>query len=112
MRSTMIQRNRSPVLGALLAAAWLVALTTDVALARPIDESRPAAEDVRITVENINGTITVEGWSKKDAIKEMREGGFSFHEIWRNLPEWIESLDIDEIKRQAGMEPDKEPADP
>jgi DUF4097 and DUF4098 domain-containing protein YvlB len=43
-----------------------VALTAGAVLARPIDETRPAAEDVRLTVENINGTVTVEGWSKKE----------------------------------------------
>ena len=66
MRSTKKQRKPSPMVGALLAAAWLVALTAGAVLARPIDETRPAAEDVRLTVENINGTVTIEGWSKKE----------------------------------------------
>jgi len=56
--------------------------------------------------------IAVEDWSKNDAIKEMREGGFGFHEIWKNLPEWIESLDVNRIKRRAGRGPDKKPANP
>jgi protein tyrosine phosphatase (PTP) superfamily phosphohydrolase (DUF442 family) len=56
--------------------------------------------------------IAVEDWSKEDAIKEMREGGFDFDKIWSNLPKWIESLDIDEIKRRAAVQPDKKPAGP
>lgn len=48
--------------------------------------------------------IAVEGWSKDDAIREMREGGYGFHEVWSNLPKWIDSLDIEKIKRDAGME--------
>ena len=47
--------------------------------------------------------IAVQGWSKNEAIREMTEGGFRFHRIWSNLPRWIEKLDIDRIKREAGM---------
>ena len=47
--------------------------------------------------------IVVQGWSKDEAIKEMTEGDFGFHEIWRNLPKYIRSLDIDEIKREADL---------
>lgn len=47
--------------------------------------------------------IAVQGWSKAEAIREMIEGGYRFHWIWSNLPQWVENLDIDDIKRQAGM---------
>ena len=47
--------------------------------------------------------VAVQGWTKKEALREMREGGFGFHEIWINLPKWFEKLDIDAIKKQAGM---------
>lgn len=54
--------------------------------------------------------IAVQGWPKDEAIKEMREGGYGFHEVWSNLPKWIDSLDIEKIKRQAGMdEEEKKP---
>jgi len=51
--------------------------------------------------------IAVQGWSKREAIQEMTRGGFGFHEIWINLPSWIESLDIDEIREKAGISPVK-----
>jgi protein tyrosine phosphatase (PTP) superfamily phosphohydrolase (DUF442 family) len=47
--------------------------------------------------------IAVEGWSREAAIREMREGGFGFHSVFANLPEWIQALDIDAIKKDAGM---------
>ena len=47
--------------------------------------------------------IIVQGWSKAEAIREMTQGGFGFHPIWSNLPNWIQKLDIDRIKRQAGI---------
>ena len=47
--------------------------------------------------------VAVCGWSKAEAIQEMKQGGFGFHEVWKNIPEYLEKLDMDDIKRQAGM---------
>ena len=54
--------------------------------------------------------IAVQGWSKAEAIREMTQGGFGFHPTWSNLPRWIQKLDIDHIKRQAGIKSSTEPA--
>jgi protein tyrosine phosphatase (PTP) superfamily phosphohydrolase (DUF442 family) len=51
--------------------------------------------------------VIVQGWSKDDAIREMKEGGYGFHRIWGNLPEWIENLDIDGVRREVGIEQPK-----
>jgi protein tyrosine phosphatase (PTP) superfamily phosphohydrolase (DUF442 family) len=48
--------------------------------------------------------IAVQGWSKAEAIREMTEGGFGFHWIWSNLPQWVQKLNIDRIKREAGIQ--------
>ena len=45
--------------------------------------------------------IAVDGWTKKEAIREMRDGGFNFHEVWQNLPRWIEDLDVESIRRDV-----------
>lgn len=47
--------------------------------------------------------IAVQGWTKEDAIREMTEGGYGFHEVWRNLPSWIAELDIESIKKDVGI---------
>jgi protein tyrosine phosphatase (PTP) superfamily phosphohydrolase (DUF442 family) len=47
--------------------------------------------------------IAVQGWTKEEAIQEMTDGGFGFHEIYVNLPEWIRRLDIGSIKKDAGI---------
>jgi protein tyrosine/serine phosphatase len=47
--------------------------------------------------------ITIQGWSKDEAIEEMTKGNFGFHEMWDNLVEYIHELDIDKIKQQAGI---------
>lgn len=38
--------------------------------------------------------IVVQGWTKEEAVREMKEGGFGFHEVWKNLPVWIDKLNI------------------
>ncbi len=47
--------------------------------------------------------IAVQGWTKEEAIREMTAGGYGFHEVFDNLPEWIEELDIESIEREAGL---------
>lgn len=47
--------------------------------------------------------IVVQGWTKEEAIREMTEGGFGFHGVWSNLPEWIQELDVEKIKKDAGI---------
>ena len=42
--------------------------------------------------------IVVQGWTKDEAVREMREGGFGFHEVWRNLPAWIEKLKVERLR--------------
>jgi protein tyrosine phosphatase (PTP) superfamily phosphohydrolase (DUF442 family) len=48
--------------------------------------------------------IVVQGWTKDEAIREMTQGGFGFHQIWNNLNIWIWMSDLDEMKAQAGIE--------
>lgn len=43
--------------------------------------------------------VVVQGWSKKEAIREMREGGYGHHKIWKNLQRWIWDLDVEMIRR-------------
>ena len=47
--------------------------------------------------------IAVQGWSRAEALEEMTQGGFNFHSIFDNLPEWVEQLDIESVKKDAGI---------
>jgi DUF4097 and DUF4098 domain-containing protein YvlB len=45
----------------------LTVCTTTLSLAgEPIDERRPAAPDGRISIENLSGSVTVEGWDREE----------------------------------------------
>ncbi len=47
--------------------------------------------------------VAIQGWTKKDAIDEMTQGGYGFHGIWENLIQWINELDIDKVKEDSGI---------
>ncbi len=47
--------------------------------------------------------VVVQGWTKEEAVKEMTEGGFNFHGVFENLLEWIQKLDIEAVKKDAGI---------
>jgi hypothetical protein len=33
----------------------------------------------------------------------MTEGGIGFNEVWINLPEWIRDLDVESLRKNAGI---------
>jgi hypothetical protein len=37
-----------------------------------------------------------------------REGGFGFHEVWKGIPVFLRELDVERMKREAGMAPAEE----
>lgn len=45
--------------------------------------------------------IVFQGVSKQDAIREMTEGGFGFHRIYKNIIRTIENADIARIKKEV-----------
>ena len=42
--------------------------------------------------------MAVEGWSKDEAVKELTEGGYGFHEIWENMKKWLDTVNVDELR--------------
>lgn len=47
--------------------------------------------------------MVVQGWSKEEALKEMKEGGYGYHEIWKNIPRFLEGLDIEKLREKVGI---------
>ena len=43
------------------------------------------------------------GWTKEAAIQEMENGGFHFYPGWKNIVEYINKVDVDELKKRAGI---------
>ena len=55
--------------------------------------------------------VVCEGWTKPEAIQELKDGGYNFDTRWKNIPRYIEQADVEALKRKAGMIP-VEPANP
>ncbi|MCF6318294.1 MAG: tyrosine-protein phosphatase [Proteobacteria bacterium] len=54
--------------------------------------------------------IVFNGWSKLQAIDELRNGGYGYHaKIYRNIVELLENLDVKHIKHQLGLNVEQEP---
>ena len=47
--------------------------------------------------------IVIQGWPREEAIRELRDGGFGFHPLWRNILLYLKKVDIAEIRRRAGV---------
>lgn len=45
--------------------------------------------------------MTVQGWTKEEAIQEMTQGDFGFHEMWKNLVSYLNKLDVDALRKKA-----------
>lgn len=52
--------------------------------------------------------MVFQNWSKKEALDELVNGGFGYHRIYANIPEYIEKVDVDHIRRQVGIGSDAE----
>lgn len=46
--------------------------------------------------------VIYEGWSKADALAEMRSGEFGYHAVWGNIPRYLKTVDIVALKAAIG----------
>src|SRR5689334_2516680 len=42
--------------------------------------------------------IIEQGWSKEAALREMIDGGYGYHRMWRNIVRYVEQVDIARIR--------------
>ena len=47
--------------------------------------------------------MAFENWSAHEAIQEMTEGGYGFHEVWQNLIDYVRAVDVDGLKTEARL---------
>jgi len=48
--------------------------------------------------------IVVQGWSVDAALEEMTAGGYNFHAVWKNLPAYLRSINVDALRKDAGLD--------
>jgi protein tyrosine phosphatase (PTP) superfamily phosphohydrolase (DUF442 family) len=56
--------------------------------------------------------IVILGWPRESAIREMREGGFGFHEEFVNLVEFLRTMDVEWFRVELGISGGREAAPP
>jgi tyrosine-protein phosphatase SIW14 len=44
--------------------------------------------------------IVFEGWTKEDALAELKGGGFGFHVYYMNIPRFIRNVDVEGLREQ------------
>lgn len=49
--------------------------------------------------------ILYQGWSKTQAIDEMKHGGFNFHSVFFNIPTFVKNADIAVYKQALAISP-------
>ena len=45
--------------------------------------------------------IVFQGWSREEAIDELMHGGYGYHSLYKNIPEFIRQADIEGIRKQV-----------
>jgi uncharacterized protein (TIGR01244 family) len=43
--------------------------------------------------------VVVQGWTKEEAIREMRRGGYGFHSIYTNIVRYLKKFDPDKFRK-------------
>jgi protein tyrosine/serine phosphatase len=51
--------------------------------------------------------VLEQGWSVDDALAELRDGGYGYHAVWKNILRYVRSADVDELRAEisAGTAP-------
>ncbi len=44
--------------------------------------------------------IVYQGWPKEDAIDELMHGGYGYHAMYKNIPEFIRQVDIEKVQQE------------
>ncbi len=47
--------------------------------------------------------MAVQDWTADAAIEEMTKGGYNFHAVFQNLLDYVKSLDIERLRKDAGI---------
>ena len=42
------------------------------------------------------------GWSRTQALAELQQGGFGFHTVWINIPQYLRQVNLADLKARVG----------
>ncbi|WP_342065425.1 dual specificity protein phosphatase family protein [Caballeronia concitans] len=47
--------------------------------------------------------VVYQGWTKQQAEDELLHGGYGFHPVWGNIVRYLERVDVEQLRREAGV---------
>jgi protein tyrosine/serine phosphatase len=50
--------------------------------------------------------MVFQNWSREEAIREMTEGGYHFHSMWKNILAYMRKVDADAIRKAVETQPE------
>jgi protein tyrosine/serine phosphatase len=42
--------------------------------------------------------VVFQGWTRQEALKELTDGGYGYHSLWKNIPKYMNTVDIEKIR--------------
>lgn len=48
--------------------------------------------------------VIYQGWTKEQALDELKNGGYGYHAVWKNIPPYLMALDVENIRRRVEAE--------
>ena len=45
--------------------------------------------------------IVFQGWTKDAAIDELMNGGYGYHSLYKNIPEYLRKVDVEKVKKEV-----------
>jgi len=46
--------------------------------------------------------ILEQGWTPEDALKELVDGGYGYHSMWKNIKRYVQSVDVSKLREAIG----------
>ncbi len=40
------------------------------------------------------------GWSAEDALRELTDGGYGYHSIWKNIQKYVRNADVEKLRAE------------
>jgi protein tyrosine/serine phosphatase len=47
--------------------------------------------------------ILYQGWTKEQALEELTQGGYGYHSLWKNIPDYLHKADIEKIRHAVEL---------
>lgn len=45
--------------------------------------------------------ILYQDWTREQALEELLHGGYGYHALWKNIPEYLKNVDIEAVRRRV-----------